>query len=280
VGARAGRLLLLLGVLGVLILVALASRRSSQPPDESACSRTVPDFAAAADFATLDRAANVDGDLTLAFAARDSSMTLVGFCSKSGKLPSVAPRLLEKDRQLAPGGGLLEEMSEGSRVDFVFAPTMALVLPIVHDQLPLGEIRFSGPPASVCPTPIPSGVQISCGAIYVLEAEFPIRASPDNILGVDGIVIEGPLSAGADQSPGEDVVVEDTGAGPSNLGFYFFGARAGSKGTVLSIGFNRPRGSVVGIELRAIYLLHGTTIDARGMSIEEEVPGRVSPPSP
>jgi hypothetical protein len=168
--------------------------------------------------------------------ARDVSVTVVGFCQNSSRLPRPAPHLVTSDREIAPVGGELVQFEDGWVNYYYYPVTTADELQVVQGNRDLADISFDGePPPSACSLRATRPVRlVECGALVIAEWRTPLRTDPERVELMD-------------------VDVVDQGSGRM-LGFMQedFDVRQGR--LTVRFGFRRPSGSRVKLRLRYLYV--------------------------
>lgn len=168
-------------------------------------------------------------------AARDASLTVVGFCLPSDRFPEPAPTLVDGNIHLEPVGGDLQQVGTAWINFYYYQPTTVRRLGVVQDERSLGSLTFGAPPRSSCDPQHQTGLRIvRCGVALVAEWDSGLDLSPEEIELMDVDVV--------DPSRRE------------RLGFYYMGATERRNGLRVRFGFEKPRNPRVQLALRYIYL--------------------------
>lgn len=206
----------------------------AQPPAKL-CSPNSPAFIHGADRGRVTPVGRLEGNLQLGMAARDATVTVVGYCLPEEGFPNPAPKIEAGGRTISPVGGRLEEGSDSRFNYFFYPPTDDNRLRVLQGSRHLGTISFSEKPRESCSLRATGRFEVvACGAIVILDWSSPIdvRARALELLEADAF----------------DKVRGDP------LGFYFLRARNGLRGLKIRFGFMKPRSGRVLIRATRLYL--------------------------
>lgn len=201
------------------------------------CRISVPEFAAGADRATVE--AGAVSRVAVGAAARDPSLTLVGFCLPSSQFPDPAPTVHAGSRVLHPIGGELVKTSAGWRNYYIYPPTERRDLIVERSGSRLASLAFEAQPSGSCDLRADAPFRVlSCGSIVMLEwsSRLPFAADDVSLLDVNAL---------------------DGGDPRRQLNFYDLGYRDGPRGLRVRFGIRRPRTGRVQLQVNLAYVRRG-----------------------
>ncbi len=202
-----------------------AGHVGSADPAAALC-RQPPPFAVDVDHGTIS-----GPDLEATTAVRDGSMTLVSYCSGvAGVMADVGP-LTDDGAPVWPIGGAIRTVGSTSAQDLIYPATVSTHLMLGSSRSGNDTLSFARAPLpEPCGEPGPGAITwVACGSILVVDWQTDWLTSVP-LTEVDGHVLD---TDGAD------------------LGFYVIATRAGSSGVVVRLGFQRPAGALVSLQMEA-----------------------------
>jgi hypothetical protein len=191
------------------------------------------------------------------FAARDHTVTIVGFCLPDSRLPDPAPALEDDGRIRYPIGGELQQTSSGWRNYYLYPATRGRHLTVRRGERAIGRVSFDGSPvASACALQSdPPFEVVACGSILVIEWASPLRFDARRLQALD-----------------IDALDEARGGRPLN--YYDLGYRDGPGGLLVRFGIRPPRGDRVALRANFAYVREGG--ETREVRLEERASFRLA----
>jgi hypothetical protein len=225
-----------------LVLAATTGCGGDSDPGSDAeashCRAPLPEFAGEARRGTVDA---TSGDrVSPGVAARDNTVTIVGFCLPDSRLPNPAPVLEDGGRVRYPIGGELQQTSAGWRNYYLYPATRGRQLTVRRGERVTGRISFAGTPApAACPLESdPPFEVVSCGSLVVIEWASPLRFDARRVQALDVDA----LDQARDGRP---------------LNYYDLGYRDGPRGLLVRFGIRPPRGDRVALRANFAYVREG-----------------------
>jgi hypothetical protein len=226
-----------------LVLAAVAGcggedgDRSAGPDRGSACEAPVPEFAQDARRGSVDATAR--GPVSVGVAARDDTVTVVGFCLPDSRLPDPVPWLDDGGRRRYPVGGELQQTSAGWRNYYLYPATRSPRVTIHRGERVLARIVFDRAPVASCDLRSdPPFEVVGCSSIVVIDWSSPLPFDPRRVQALDVDV----LDEGGDGAP---------------LNYYDLGYRDGPRGLLVRFGIRPPRSERVALRANFAYVRQG-----------------------
>ena len=233
-----------IALVAALISASLLAVTCTPPPASlvsHACHVEPPTLTRAAAAGTVSHV--VGDDDPVGYTARDSSLTVVGFCG--GSLPVDAPILLDEGRRLNPAGGWLEMRSGLAEYFFIYEPTGATSVDVLFNGLVDAQLTFARPTwgRPTCSSRTSRVNRIANGSVILVCWGTGIRVAASSVRLVDGSIQD---------SDGHD------------LGFYLEGMVDGPAGLVIQVAFRPPQAGPARLSIRSIETTQGEMlVDAR-----------------
>jgi hypothetical protein len=178
--------------------------------------------------------------LRLGLVTRDSSITIVGFCSVSQAFPEPPVFISEnRQRKVKSFGGSISGAGQ-TWFSYVYFPTTSgRHLSILQGDRFLGTARFRESPKSKCVLSTSEPFEMrACGSIAVIQWSTDVKAQASRVAALD-------------------VTVLDARNRRENLGFFLHEVGNGPNGLSLTFGFAAPDSKQVFVDAKRLYLKRG-----------------------
>jgi hypothetical protein len=224
-----------------LALVFAACGEEDEPDGRAACQLPLPRFPR--DTVRGSVTANSGNPVSVGVAARDDTVTVVGFCLPNSRFPDPAPSLRDGGRVRHPIGGELQQTAAGWRNYYIYPASRSRRLTVDRGGRTLARVKFEREPQGrpcAYRTRRPFEV-LACGAIVVVEWSSDLRMDADRLelLDVDAL---------------------DGGPRGAPLNYYDLGYRDGPRGLRVRFGIRPPRTDRVVLRLNLAYVRSGNGV--------------------